>query len=216
MDPDPSGKGFFGSMADYIRKQNDALQQSLEPDPDADEITRIDQEWIKQCSRLLHIDRGGLLKGPSLLAPLGPLIAMVVGAALLMSAIGRRFNILSVGTYCFAIFGLVLAVAGFFGLIQMGKYFGAASAYRRRRAAALSALGRADDRPLPVIERPIWAQAGVMDVETALQRLEGAYRNGQVKAAEYHQIRDIYLEHAKAAEQAADDQWGGSEWSRRG
>ena len=205
MDSDPfstPGKGFFGSMTDYVRNHNDAFQQSLEPDPNADEITRIDQEWIKQCTRLVAIRPSGLMEAPNVRTLIGLIAGLgAVMAALLFMARSNG------GLYCFAVFiGLFFILPCAFALFQTRKYFAAADAYRQRRAQALAARGLTDDRPLPVIDRPVWVQAGMMDVETALHRLDGAYRSGQVKSAEYMRTRAVYLEHATPEERQRLDQ----------
>lgn len=209
--PHSSSKGFFGALIPAAaRNHYHAFQQALEPDPNADDITRMDQEWIKQCTTLTGIDDFGMLQAPNVKVLLGLIGGLSATTLALLALAGTNG-----GLYCFAVFLAVFFILPCsFALFQTRKYFAAERDYRRRRAEALAARGQSDSRPLPVIERPVWVGAGIQDARVALARLDAAYREGEVQEAKYQLIRAIYLEHAPAGEQAAADQWGGGDWQR--
>jgi hypothetical protein len=196
--PERDSRVLRSLFSDEAIAQAVALEKSLEPDPDADPIARIDQEWIKE-SRLHTItnssgvlmppDRGrliGVLLLSGLVGPVGLILGIALGAGALVCLNG--------------FLSLFFFVPMLLALRQANIYDAAALAYRQRRAAALASLGRSGEAaaPLPVVDAPVWIAKGVMDLEAAIMRLHDGYGINGMGAREYAHSQAAMLAAAPA------------------
>ncbi|HYF63931.1 MAG TPA: hypothetical protein VD886_14010 [Herpetosiphonaceae bacterium] len=189
-------------IPDELIDQAAAMQAALEPDPAADPIARIDQEWVKESSRYAVINGSGVLEPPSrarLLALVGVAGLLGPGLIILGLALGERGFAL-IGGFSTLFFGLPMLLV----LRTAGKYSAAAAAYRQRRAAALASLGRPADAagPLPVVDAAVWVGKGLVSLEKAITRLHDQYGFSNIGAREYERTRAALLAEAPAEEQA--------------
>jgi hypothetical protein len=184
-------------FSDEAIAQAAALEKSLEPDPAADPIARIDQEWIRESRRYTRMNSSGVLVPPDRGRLIGVLLLSGLigpGGLILGIALGKAV-LLCLNGFLSLFFFLPMLLA----LRQANKYEAAARAYRQRRAAALVALGRSDEAaPLPVVDQPVWVAKGVMDLESAITRLHDEYGVNPMGAQEYARSQAALLAAAPA------------------
>jgi hypothetical protein len=199
-DPTKRHQGFLASrIPDELIDQAIAVNESLKPDPNADPITQIDQAWIQESTRYTGMNSSGVIKAPNSKDIRGGVLLfaiMGVAAIVLAFVTGKGAFFLPGG--CFLFLGLLFS----FALVQAGRYDTAAAAYRERRAAALSSLGRAAeaDAPLPVVDTPVWAAKGTLRLDETLKRLHDQYAFSAGNSEDYRQSQVALLRSAPAHE----------------
>ncbi|MFD3164063.1 hypothetical protein [Herpetosiphon sp. NSE202] len=177
-DINSSRRPSISQFIDLAKRDYAAAMEALEPDPNADALTYLDQQWAKESVKYtgMQTSRNGIpvQQNPMVLIVIssGFVVAMIV-----TMVIGFRSQMPLL--YCFSLFFMLFVVMSGFAIRNQLRFAKAKERYLAQRAALISQLGIKPDAvpPAPVIEKPLIHTSVTTSAETQIRQLQYHYHS---------------------------------------
>ncbi|GAA5528131.1 hypothetical protein [Herpetosiphon gulosus] len=156
---------------DLAKREHDAAMQALEPDPNADLLTQLDQQWAKESMKYTGPQRSQF----GIPVKQEPRPFMLMGFTLVFSAITSIFVVFK--AYCVGFFFLPFIILMLFGVRNQFRFAKAQKAYLAKRAQLIAQLGLSPEQvPLaPVVEKPLVHRTPLLSAASQIRQLQNHY-----------------------------------------
>lgn len=201
-----SNSGRRPSMNEFIDRaqRNFAVNmQALEPDPNADPLTQLDQQWIQESVKYtgMQVSRDGsgrpISQERNLKIVIGVFVVMTV---FMLGVFFISVTTVNPGMFCFGLVLLLFVAISGWGVRQQLRFAQAKKAYLAQRAELIERLRLKPEAtpPAPVVEKLFSDQSYRMSPAAQIRQLQDYYR-GLDDLAHYQQSVNAII--ARAPEQ---------------
>ncbi|MBM7844655.1 hypothetical protein [Herpetosiphon giganteus] len=168
----------IGQYIGLAKREYEAAMQALEPDPNADALTYLDQQWAKESVKYtgMQTSHTGM---PVQQSPMVLIVLCSVFASVLVATIVIGFRSHMPQLYCFSLFSLLFVVMSGFGIRNQLRFATAKKRYLAQRAALIAQLGiKPQDVPrAPVIEKPLIHKSVTTSAANQIRQLQYHYHS---------------------------------------
>lgn len=159
-------------VIDLAKREYEAAMQALEPDPNADPLTQLDQQWAKESMKYTGSQRSKF----GIPVKQEPQPFIMLGFTLVFVAI--TIILVVAKAYCMSFFLLPIIIVMAFVMRNQFKFAKAQKDYLVKRAQLIAQLGlRPEQVPLaPVVEKPLVHRTSLFSAESQIRQLQNYYR----------------------------------------